>query len=186
VNNSDEIRKKFKTVLLEEITNQYQDLDTPARSDAESSLEMGDKLSPSRREQPNRPSRSRIDRREDRAAFEADRTPGEEANLDTDPMGVDVSDAEAKVVEALYRQVEEAGDMVDRLNDPSSENSLNRFLANNERPNSLLAGASDKLGKQIVKAAVAISTVKEELRAIIAREPAIKRRLSETSPSTTA
>ena len=123
-------------------------------------------------------SRSEIDPASDRRAFEDDLDRGSEASdFDTDGQEIDVTEAQARVIDALYDHVDKVESMINGLNDPRDENSLNRFLAKIERPDSVGAGLSEKLTKHITKASIAIATLKEELRSVLGREEVINRKL---------
>lgn len=181
------IRDGFKEVLLQEITSRYanDELDVAAPEERaapavprrrevapdDSALDLGDDLGSE-----ESASNSRINRDQDRASFDSDRTPGEEtADLGTEPLGTDIGAAETKVVESLYRQVEKIDTMVTDLNNPSSEASLNRHLSVlsrslGEDTSPAVAALGKKAPPLIEKAAMAIYNLKVLLDSVLSQQ----------------
>jgi hypothetical protein len=120
--------------------------------------------------------RTTQDRGAQRSAFE------DSLEKDTNPddfkrdgLGFDPTESQADAFQAVLEYVDKANEMVQELNNPRSDKSLNRFLAHADREGSPMRGLSQKLASQIEKAANALDIVKNSLASVAAREPALRR-----------
>ena len=129
----------------------------------------------------DRPFRSRIDRGEDRRDFEQTLDPeSSPSDFDTEGNGFDVDVATNEIVAEMYDRIDSVEEMVKSLNDPNSDQSLNRFLARVDKTDSIGSGLSDKLSKLILKGANAISEIKNTIENVLGREEVILKKIAST------